>query len=165
MDSKKRFTEAVDAVLARTPGDNNVSAKTALLMLYDFIVAMATEVGAITEALSIEQCRLLYKIQQTICFTPLRFFIGTLAYDEKLAIRAAAKGELADRGNQAAWADPEVGVISSANLAVMFTESMDLQTNLWTDERITAADMEWMLASRGQSFAPQLRVTNLDSDE
>ena len=121
--SQKKFEHNVDDFLAtQKAAFDRAAAKRALLLLYEYIENRAKDLTQCA-GWTLEWCKVLYQVQQVICWSPLRVFIKVLATDELLAIRAAAKGELADRTGEF-WGDPESGIMGRVNM-FMITGQLD----------------------------------------
>lgn len=157
MDGRSLFEKAAERFFNEHPCEDAASARRALLLLYDLVVETAEKALAAQER-SREWNEGFYLVQQVLCFTPLRLFLRELTADPLLPIRAGAKGELCDRtGMQEFWNDPEVGVISSANLAVMFNPPDGC-----ADPRLKEAMNLWYVSTQGVNFTPQLVIRTLD---
>lgn len=144
---------------SRTP----VEAATALLMLYDIVVEMARKTES-QRQLSLDWCVELYKIQQALVWSPLRLFWQPLTEDELLPIRAAAKGNIAERTGEF-WADHEVGLMAHANLPIMLSPKIAeiLQSGLRNRREFMAAERIWSNGNIKVQFEPILRVTVVES--
>jgi hypothetical protein len=85
----------------------------------------------------------LSEIQQLICWSPLRLFLWEFTKFPSLWVRAAAKGEIADQKGEF-WDDPEVVLITQANLFTMFQPREDFR--IWFGsqklEKILASSIE-----------------------
>lgn len=110
-----------------------------------------------------EHAGFLFQVQQTICWTPLRFFLKTLVEDPSVVIRAAAKGELIDReGSQ--WSDSEAALMGNANIVVMGAGLNErLLQELNQSDALKKAQGLWQESGIRIPFAPGLVVTMIGS--
>lgn len=160
---RKRFEATVDDYFRRRPSEDNVSAKKALLMLYDFIAKKAEEAAGLERG-SPQWATRFFQVQQTICWSPLRIFLRQLTEDPAAAIRASAKGEICDRtAGKEYWGDPEVGLIGEANLPLMLSgASMAIQDELGREPAIAESMSLWQISGQVTRFTPQLGVRSIE---
>ena len=160
------FLREIDDLLAQRPSDNAISAKHALLKICEVIYEEAAKADQVFDELCVKNGDFnedtlvqwsshLFKIQQIICLTPMRHLVESLATDDYLAIRIAAKGELADRGHSA---DEEATMMANANLTVICHQDQDLHNKIITeannDHRIQEAIKLWSMATINTGFGP-----------
>ena len=158
------YIEGIDDLLSLRPSDDAISAKKALLKIYDVIYEEAEKAARIfgdiakdrenlNEEVMVKYCSHLFKIQQIICGSPLRYMLPALAEDHYLAIRIAAKGELVDHGNAV---DEEAMVMANANLTVMCDHDMHTKmlAEVNNDLRIKDAMRLWSQATINSGFSP-----------
>lgn len=153
--SKERFAESVDAHFKKHPCEDAMSGKQALMELYQLMEEFAAQ------ATSPDNW---FKVQQLQTWTPLRSFWETLATDESLLIRAAAKGNICE-ANGEHGDDPEVGQIAIANFRVMqeafnSNDSQKLQRELAEHPQFKKAEELWVVAGFSR-FTPLLVVREL----
>lgn len=150
------FENAVDSFLQKHPCEDAVSAKKALMRLYATMKELAAFAGG--------DAMYWHKIQQLQTWSPLRFFWETLASDESVVIRAAAKGNICEAAGCLSE-DPEVGFMAGKNLEVMnkmlgIADFEEFRRRLNMFDGLPKAQELWVKAGFG-SFGPNLTIREL----
>lgn len=154
--NQAEFAQEVDQFLRENRCPAPISAKSAIMTVYDYIANCANAALAHGPDMT-EWNEQLFKIQQAMTWSPLRFFWRQLTFDDLLPIRAAAKGNLCEAHGQF-MGDAEVGVITSANLPI----SLDLEwskrllNEVSRHPRMVQAVAEWGLSVPQIPFTPAL---------
>lgn len=160
--NREGFVRQVDVFFDQRPCEDARSAKNAIIKLYDFVESktkVAEGLGERNDSWS----GILFVIQQTMSRTPLRLFWHVLAQNESLIIRSCAKGNIAESTGEY-LNDPEIGIISMANLAIMFNLDMvtGLQSSIEQSDLVREAHQLWVKSTQGLRFSPMLRVHTFD---
>lgn len=161
--NRNDFVLQIIKFFRRRPCENAESAQNALIILYDYILEKARIARDQPED-SLEWCESWFIIQQVQTWTPLRYFWRLLAEDEVLPIRAAAKGNICEKTGTEYWGDPDLGLMTKANLPLVFSgRSMAIQEKLWNDEKIKRAVQLWEASTQGIKFSPELVISTLSA--
>ena len=115
----KEYQEMVENFLNNFSGDKTL-ARQAFEELFSLLVSLQ-ERGEEAERKrgAMEAVWAQSEVQQLICWTPLRQFLKEFTHSSSLWIRSAAKGEIVDQTGEF-WGDPEIALVSRANLHTMF---------------------------------------------
>lgn len=164
--NRNEFLMSVIKFFHRRPCEDAKSAQNAIITLYDYIRDRAYK-ALEHKPQSLPWCECMFQVQQAMTWTPLRIFTRLLVDDELMPIRAAAKGNICDDTAMAEYADdPEVGLMSMANLPLMMSgRTTELQEEMSRDERLIRAVQAWTTSTHGMKFTPDLVVRVLTAED
>lgn len=163
--NRNEFLLQVLKFFQRRPCENALSAQNALMILYDYLLENARAAEQLPRD-SKEWCRQMFIVQQAMTWTPLRLFTRLLVEDELQPIRAAAKGNICEATGFEYWGDPEVGLISRANLPLIVSGATTaIQEEMNGDPRLLRAIQEWEISTQGTRFTPELVVKVLSTED
>lgn len=160
---REDFAQEVEIFFQERPCEDAQSARNALMSLYDYLIQKADEAELWPQG-DLRQSCCWFQIQQAMTWSPLRFFWEALVQNDRLAIRAAAKGNICEADGRY-WGDPEVGMMQCANLPLMLLgRTTELQDKMFYDQRFQEAIMRWSLSTQGATFTPVLRISIMGLD-